>query len=169
MSNQPPTPHDPHDPQMSPHARHVHLLAQDEVLAQRADQLAAMLKGVRESVTALDERAAHIEERAERADQKAGQVAKSNRRAIIALVIVAIFTLVGGGLIVSQRYTVSRLNEEQTQSLELRRTALCPVYQETLRLSGVTPPGADPAIYAALVGALQHAVTSLQCPPLGSQ
>lgn len=153
-----------------PHERHQHLVAADEALAERADQLAVMLKAVRDSVAALDERAAHIEARANDADQKAIRVAKANRRAIVALVIVAIFTLVGAGLIAAQRHTVSRLNQQQAQSQELRRTALCPVYQETLRLSShPIPPGVDPDAYAAFLGSLQHAVTSLECPPLGSK
>lgn len=164
------------DQPLTPHERHQHLLAQDEALAGRADQLAVMLHAVQDSVAGLNERAKRIEDRAESADQKAIRVAKSNRRAVIALIIVAVFTLAYGWLIFTQRDTINRLDQvvadvktQQAQGVQLRHLGLCPVFQAAVAAD--SPAERDrfaggPAAHDEFIRRLNRSIAIMQCPPL---
>ena len=155
---------------------HDALHAQDEILAERADRLAATVAALRAAVTSLDERASHVEERTTEAENEATRAARANRRAVVAIAIVALFTLVGGWLIWSNYRTVSRLDavvaqvkQQQAQSVSLRQDTLCPILRASLAADSPQARASFPAGTAAhdvFVAKIRRGVDAMHCAQL---
>jgi hypothetical protein len=139
------------------------------MLAERADQLAATVGALRAAVTALDERAGHVEARAAVVSEKTDDIAASNKRAIIAIAVVAVFTILGGWLLWANHNTVARLDQVQRDGIALRQDTLCPILQAALANDTAETRSrfaAGPDAHDAFVARIKHGVAAMNCAPL---